>query len=74
MNRIWSETDKEFIRQNVQFFTDDMMSVKLSQIKGKHVSVHAVRKMRQSMGLKKSPGRGVCRLAEASPKGEPHAN
>lgn len=63
MNRVWSQTEKEFIAKNAGVITDTEGAKQLSAIVGRTISVHAWRKQRQKLGQKKAPGRGVCRLA-----------
>lgn len=65
MNKVWKESEKEFVRANCERWTDQVVAEKLSDITGRRVSLHSVRKLRQSLGLKKKPGRGVCGLVEA---------
>lgn len=67
MNKKWSEAEREFIRQNAGVLKDTEGAAKLSVIMGRPVSVHAWRKQRQKLGLRKSAGRSVCKLAEGEP-------
>ncbi len=62
MHRIWSDTERRFIRENVEKMTDKKLSEKLSQITGRHISLQALRKQRQKMGISKYGGRGVNRV------------
>jgi hypothetical protein len=62
MNKIWSEHERQFIRDNVSSMKDSEIAAKLSKISGRHISLQAVRKQRQKMGLTKKPGRGICAL------------
>ena len=64
MNKVWNEEEKQFIRNNSAFMTDKVLSIKLSQVTGRRVSLQSVRKQRQKMGISKQPGRGVCALVE----------
>jgi hypothetical protein len=64
-NIVWKEFEKQFIRDNAALLTDELGAAKLSQVCGRDVSVHAYRKKRQEMKLRKKPGRGKCELADA---------
>jgi len=60
MNKIWEESEKTFIRNNADLMKDMEIAHKLSQITGRSVSIQAVRKQRQKMGITKERGRGRC--------------
>ncbi len=62
MNIIWTNTEKEYIRLNAHLMHDETLAIKLSQIAGRTITINALRKQRRSMGLKKSSGRGICRV------------
>lgn len=64
MNKVWTNEEKEFIKNNAGMMTDKVLSIKLSQITGRRVSLQSVRKQRQKMGISKQPGRGICALVE----------
>jgi len=68
MNKVWKESEKQFVAENCGRMTDKILSQKLTDITGRKVSIHSVRKLRQSLGLKKKPGRGVCGLVEKEPE------
>jgi hypothetical protein len=70
MNKIWSEIEVAFIKENAGKLTDAKGAEKLSQLVGRPISVHAWRKQRQKMALRKLPGRSVCRLAGEAFVGE----
>ena len=44
--------------------TDKILAIKLTQITGRNVTLQAVRKQRQAMGISKKPGRGICGIVE----------
>ncbi len=67
MNSIWSDEEKDFVRVNAGILTDSQIAKKLTEDTGRQVSLQAARKQRQKMKLRKCHGRGVCRLANASP-------
>ena len=56
MNIQWSEAQKLFLRNNCSVMKDEEIGRAIKK------STDSVRKMRQSLGLKKKPGRGVCAL------------
>ena len=64
MNKVWTAEEKEFIRNNADDMTDKVLSAKLSKITGRNVTLQAVRKQRQKMGIAKQPGRGSCAVVE----------
>ena len=71
MNKVWSQTERDFIARNAGVITDVEGARQLSAISGRTISVHAWRKQRQKLGVKKAPGRGVCRLAGEVQASEP---
>ena len=62
MNRIWTDQEKEFVRQNANILTDKEGSERLSKITGRNITLHAWRKQRQKIGISKMPGRGICKI------------
>ena len=60
MNQVWSEAEKEFIKESASRLTDAAGAIELSKVCGRIVTVNAWRKQRQKMGIKKNPGRGIC--------------
>ena len=62
MNKVWSEMEKQFIRENAAVLSDAVGAAKLSLIVSRDITVHSYRKQRQGMGLRKKPGRGICSL------------
>jgi len=69
MNSVWNEIERQFIRENAANVTDEEGARLLSDIAGRTITVHAWRKQRQKMGLKKAPGRGVCKLEKEKKDG-----
>ena len=65
MNQVWSEAEKEFIRESAGRLTDEAGAIELSKVCGRIVTINAWRKQRQKMGIKKNPGRGVCSVKES---------
>lgn len=66
MNSIWSNSEKQFIKDNANNMKDIDLAARLSQLTGRTVSLQSVRKQRQKMGIVKNPGRGICGV-----KGQP---
>ena len=62
MNVKWSESDKTFVRENAHCMKDEEIAKILTEQSGRNVSLQAVRKMRQKLGIKKKSGRGICDL------------
>lgn len=62
MNKKWTEYEKEFIRVNADRLKDEELLEKIRTVSGRPITLHALRKVRQSMGVKKKPGRGICAI------------
>ena len=60
MNKIWSESEKQYIRTNADTMTDNQLAVKLSELTSRKITIQAVRKQRQKLKIVKMPGRGIC--------------
>tara|TARA_Y100000296_G_scaffold76262_1_gene96729 strand:+ start:4702 stop:4956 length:255 start_codon:yes stop_codon:yes gene_type:complete len=60
MNIKWSEKEKDYIRENAATMKDVDIADELTLIAGRVITLDAVRKVRQKMGIMKKPGRGVC--------------
>jgi len=73
MNQVWTEAERQFIKDSAGTLTDEAGAVELSKVCGRIITVNAWRKQRQKMGIKKNPGRGVCsvkkedQICESSP-------
>ena len=64
MNKVWNDAEKDYIRTHAASMKDRELAKKLTEMTGRHVTIQAVRKQRQKMGLVKAQGRGVCSLKE----------
>ena len=64
MNKVWTDTEKQYVIDNAGLMTDEAGSLALSQLTHREVTREAWRKQRQKLGIKKKAGRGVCELAE----------
>jgi len=62
MNIKWTVEEKEFIRENAGSMKDKDLAQKLCEKSGRHITVDALRKVRQKLGIKKKHGRGICAL------------
>ena len=60
MNIKWSEDEKDFIRANAAAMKDAEMADYLTTHAGRLVTLDAIRKVRQKLGIAKKPGRGIC--------------
>ena len=63
MNVKWTPEEKQYIIDNSSHMKDKELSEKLTEKTGRAVTLDAVRKMRQKLGVKKKHGRGICALA-----------
>ena len=62
MNKKWEEKDLQYIRENAESLKDRELAAELTKRSGRPVSLGAVRKMRQRLGIGKRSGRGGCGL------------
>jgi|GEM_PF-1536433 GTP-sensing pleiotropic transcriptional regulator CodY len=69
MNRKWTEAERNFIVENAHRLTDSDIADRLTRSTERSISVNAVRKTRQRLGIIKKSGRGVCEL-----RGKAHEN
>ena len=69
MNRKWTESERRFIVENAHRLTDNDIADRLTRSTGRSISVNAVRKTRQRLGIIHQGGRGICKL-----RGETHEN
>lgn len=66
MNVKWTAAEKQFVRDNANRLKDREIAEVLTKQSGRQVSIHAVRKVRQNLGVKKKCGRGRCQLEETT--------
>tara|TARA_R100000152_G_C6570353_1_gene37894 strand:- start:235 stop:462 length:228 start_codon:yes stop_codon:yes gene_type:complete len=66
MNQVWTEAERQFIKDSAGTLTDEAGAIELSKVCGRIITVNAWRKQRQKMGIKKNPGRGVCSVKQES--------
>jgi hypothetical protein len=64
MNIKWTTEDKQFIKDQASRVKDKDLAVELSIRNHRQVSLDAVRKLRQRLGIIKKSGRGKCELEE----------
>lgn len=58
----WSDSEKEFVRQNAGLLKDEEIAASLSRLTGHAFTLYAVRKIRKQLGIHKQRGRGVNRI------------
>ena len=64
MNIKWTMADKQFVRENASTVKDKDLATVLSRRNQRVISIDAVRKLRQRLGIIKKSGRGKCELKE----------
>ena len=64
MNTKWTLKDKQFVREHASHIKDKDLAVELSLRNKRTVTLDAVRKLRQRLGIIKKSGRGRCELEE----------
>ena len=64
MNKKWMESEKQYIRDNCGTMKDKVIAKNLTKMTKRKVSLDAIRKQRQIMGLIKKCGRGLCEMRE----------
>ena len=64
MNQVWKEHEKAFIIENAQTMKDKDIATNLTKISGRVVTIQAVRKQRQKLGITKARGRGICAVVK----------
>ena len=60
MNIKWSEDEKDLIRANAAVMKDLELAEYMTIYTGRLVTLDAIRKVRQKLGIAKKPGRGIC--------------
>jgi len=64
MNIKWSVEDRQFIKEHAAHIKDKDLAKALTLRVGRPISLGAVRKLRQRLGIIKKSGRGICELEE----------
>jgi len=64
MNKIWTDNERNFIRENASKMKDRELAEELSKTSGRNITIQSVRKVRQKMGIAKKHGRGICAIVE----------
>ena len=59
MNKTWTAAQRQYIRDNYEKMKDKEIGENLSKLVNKRITTFAVRRQRQTMGLKKAQGRHV---------------
>ena len=65
MNIKWTDDERQFIKDNAAFMKDKELAEKISDMSGRKVTLDAVRKVRQKLGIKKKQGRGICGIQKS---------
>ena len=58
MNIKWTDADRQFIRDNAAFMKDIDIAKELTEKTGREVTLDAVRKVRQKLGIRKEAWSG----------------
>ena len=64
MNIKWTEKERQFIIDNAATMKDKDLAEKIGQMADRTVTLDAVRKVRQKLGIKKKRGRGICGIRQ----------
>jgi hypothetical protein len=64
MNIKWTEKERQFVIDNAATMKDKDLAEKISQMADRTVTLDAVRKVRQKLGIKKKRGRGICGIRQ----------
>ena len=64
MNTKWTSKDKQFVREHASHVNDKDLAIELGLRNKRTVTLDAVRKLRQRLGIIKKSGRGRCELEE----------
>lgn len=62
MNKKWSIQEEQYIKKYANLLSDSELAIRLTEMTGRNITLNAVRRKRQKMGLKKKSGRGHCEL------------
>lgn len=58
----WTKIEIEILKQHVSTHTDQQIADILTNKQKKRISLSAVRKQRQRLGIRKAAGRGICKV------------
>jgi len=64
MNQVWTNGEKAFIRDNADRMIDKELAAQLTKTSGRTVTIQAIRKQRQKLGIQKARGRGICAVVQ----------
>jgi hypothetical protein len=62
MNVVWTDAERDFVRDNAGDLKDRQVAEALTLASGRPVTLDAVRKARRRLGITKAGGRGVCKV------------
>jgi hypothetical protein len=66
MNVKWTDKERQFIIDNAATMKDKDLAERISEMAGRTVTLDAVRKVRQKLGIKKKRGRGICGIRQST--------
>tara|TARA_R100000742_G_C4254420_1_gene72462 strand:- start:570 stop:782 length:213 start_codon:yes stop_codon:yes gene_type:complete len=69
MNIKWTDKERQFIIDNAATMKDKDLAEKISEMADRTVTLDAVRKVRQKLGIKKKRGRGICGITQSPEEG-----
>ena len=64
MNKKWSLVEENYLKENVETYTDEELAHQLSKKTGKKFTKISIARKRQKLGLKKKRGRGISKLQD----------
>ena len=64
MNIKQTDEERQFIKDNAAFMKDKELAEKISEMSDRKVTLDAVRKVRQKLGIKTKQGRGICGIQQ----------
>jgi len=62
MNKVWSDTEKQFIKDHAHDMKDKELLEELSQKTSRKITLQGIRKQRRKIGIVKKRGRGLCEI------------
>ena len=65
MNIKWTDKERQFIIDNAANMKDKDLAERISEMADRTVTLDAVRKVRQKLGIKKKRGRGICGIRQS---------
>ena len=63
MNKIWSDAEKQYIKENATIKDEDLRRI-LIQMTKRNISLQSLRKQRRKLGIIKKQGRGISQILQ----------